>query len=146
MYLGFIINDLLEFMIYSFRNASTCFKKYFIFIILHFCWNWMCQKYCCSKPDKINDRLNFYTQQGFQMFRTRCFFILAYLTCSWFDHFFLAKIKFLEIFHLYILFIFCKKKFGAKIFETPNFMTVFVKMAIFRDSAKILSLKIFNFF
>ncbi len=54
---------------------------------------------------------------------------------------FWGKIKFLDIFHIYILFIFCKKKFGKNFFKTLNFIAVFVKVMILRNNGKILFLK-----
>ena len=54
---------------------------------------------------------------------------------------FWAKIKFLDIFHIYIPFIFCKKKFWEKFFKPLNFIAVFVKVVILRNNGKILFLK-----
>jgi hypothetical protein len=51
---------------------------------------------------------------------------------------------FLDIFHIYTPFIFCKKKIGEKIFKTENFIQVFVKVPIFKIFKKNLILPLFN--
>ncbi len=79
-------------------------------------------------------------------FNIQCVFLFWLI---WHAHnlvIFWAKIKFLDIFHIYIPFIFCKKKFEENFFKTLNFIAVFVKVMILRNNTKILFLKFSKIF